>query len=196
MTNTALVGRTLCWVNAELGGRQGEDEPAVTALLLESSCENIHKSPGTQPRMEEVRATRALEPSRHDKEPEVKQAGAESLLAARSYLQACLLLLLGESPGHGYDLGEALSALGLRINDSGRVYRALRLMEQEGLVVSWWEEAVSGPARRMYRLTDHGGQRLEAFAALVCDSWRHLSGYLDRWRRLPPPIPDRRVAAV
>ena len=124
------------------------------------------------------------------------QSEEGSLLAPRPYLQACLLLLLGESPGHGYDLGEALAALGLHINDSGRVYRALRLMEQEGLVLSWWDEAIRGPARRMYRLTDRGAERLEACATLVCDSWRHLSGYLDRWRRLTGQAPNRRVASA
>jgi PadR family transcriptional regulator PadR len=127
--------------------------------------------------------------------PAAEEVEAEPLLAPRAYLQACLLLLLGESPRHGYDLGEALVALGLHIRDSGRVYRALRRMEQDGLVVSWWEEAVRGPARRVYRLTDDGGEQLEEWSALVCDSWRHLSGYLDRWRSLADPA-ERRVAAL
>ncbi len=126
----------------------------------------------------------------------VERNDMESVLAPRSYLQACLLLLLGESPGHGYDLGEALSALGLHITDSGRVYRALRLMEEEGLVVSWWEEAVRGPARRMYHLTDEGAERLEACATLVCDSWRHLSGYLERWNRLAGDAGEQRVGCL
>lgn len=106
------------------------------------------------------------------------------MLAPRTYLQACLLLLLAESPAHGYDLGGALSGLGLRIPDSGRVYRALREMERDGLVTSWWEGTLPGPARRMYDLTEKGDGQLEASAQLVSDDCRHLRQYLKRWARL------------
>jgi PadR family transcriptional regulator PadR len=106
---------------------------------------------------------------------------------ARGYLEACLLLLLAESPGHGYDLGDALAGLGVEVTDSGRVYRALREMEREGLVVSWWQQTARGPARRMYHLTERGGEQLQARAALVGETRRHLSGYLARWRRVASP---------
>ena len=74
----------------------------------------------------------------------------------RNYLRASLLLLIAETPAHGYDLLEQIAQLGLRNVDPGGLYRALRVMEQDGLVASWWEHSTAGPARRSYRLTDEG----------------------------------------
>ncbi len=99
----------------------------------------------------------------------------------RSYLRACLLLLVDEAPAHGYDLGRQLVALGLCRADGGGVYRALRSMEQDRLVSSSWERSELGPARRVYRLTVEGAEHLEAGAGAVGDAHRYLSAYLARY---------------
>ena len=82
----------------------------------------------------------------------------------RNYLRASLLLLIAETPAHGYDLLDQIAQLGLRNVDPGGLYRALRVMEQDGLVASWWEHSSAGPARRSYRLTDEGVEWLHAWA--------------------------------
>ena len=102
----------------------------------------------------------------------------------RTYLRACLLLLVGESPAHGYELLDHLSVLGVARTDPGGVYRALRSLEQEGLVASWWEHSGTGPARRRYRLTEAGGEHLEALARDLGRSHCFLSAYLLRHQRL------------
>ncbi|MGQ0744495.1 MAG: PadR family transcriptional regulator [Acidimicrobiales bacterium] len=99
----------------------------------------------------------------------------------RNYLRASLLLLLAESSAHGYDLLEQIGALGLRTVDPGGLYRALRVMEQDGLVRSWWEHSSAGPARRSYQLTDEGNEWLHAWAGALRESRRLLSAYLDRY---------------
>lgn len=99
----------------------------------------------------------------------------------RNYLRASLLLLLAETPAHGYDLMEQIAALGLRHVDPGGLYRALRVMEQDGLVESWWEHSTAGPARRSYRLTEEGTEWLHAWAGTLRESRRLLSAYLDRY---------------
>ena len=43
----------------------------------------------------------------------------------KRFLQPCLLLLIAESPAHGYDLLERLTEFGLE-RDPGGLYRALR----------------------------------------------------------------------
>ena len=116
-----------------------------------------------------------------------RRGGERSALALPAYLQACLLLLVGESPGHGYDLRQGLAGLGVHTNDTGRVYRALREMERDGLVASWWDEAPRGPARRVYHLTPKGDEQLHASAALVNETCFQLFGYLHRWKRLARP---------
>jgi len=99
----------------------------------------------------------------------------------RNYLRASLLLLIGETPAHGYDLLEQIAELGLRTVDPGGLYRALRVMEQDGLVASWWEHSSAGPARRSYRLTDEGVEWLHAWAGALREGRRYLTAYLDRY---------------
>jgi hypothetical protein len=50
----------------------------------------------------------------------------------KNFLRPCLLLLLHESPAHGYDLRERLRPLGFGRDDPGRLYRALRTLEAGG----------------------------------------------------------------
>lgn len=99
----------------------------------------------------------------------------------RNYLRASLLLLIGEAPAHGYDLLDQIAGLGLHSVDPGGLYRALRVMESEGLVVSEWEHSSAGPARRTYRLTTDGVDWLHAWAGALRESHRYLSAYLQRY---------------
>ena len=79
-----------------------------------------------------------------------------------------MLLVLRDSPGHGYELLEQLQTLmpAERI-DMGNLYRILRSLEREGLVASTWHEEAPGPAKRIYVITPSGrrvlGQWVEAF---------------------------------
>ena len=68
----------------------------------------------------------------------------------RNFLRPCILLLLREEPAHGYDLLERLRPLGFTRDDPGRLYRALRALEEEKLVRSAWEPSGTGPDRRIY----------------------------------------------
>ncbi len=68
-----------------------------------------------------------------------------------------LLAMVGEQPGHGYDLCDRLGCMAGRTvapgsADTVAVYRALRAMERDGLVSSRWDEPVAGPARRIYSI--------------------------------------------
>jgi poly-beta-hydroxybutyrate-responsive repressor len=101
----------------------------------------------------------------------------------RNYLRACLLLLIGEQPAHGYDLHVQLGEIGLGYIDAGGLYRGLRVMEHDGLVQSWWEHSTTGPARRTYRLTSEGVEWLHAWAGTIGESRRYLGLYLDRYDR-------------
>jgi poly-beta-hydroxybutyrate-responsive repressor len=87
------------------------------------------------------------------------------LVLPKNFLRPCLLLLLHESPAHGYDLRERLRPLGFSRDDPGRLYRALRGLEEAGLVRSKWQSSSGGPDRRTYELTRAGEQRLRDAAA-------------------------------
>lgn len=99
------------------------------------------------------------------------------------YVEGCLLLALVERPAYGYELKTSLDDLGLDGLDRGRIYRTLRAMEAEGLVVSHWETAERGPARRTYDLTARGEDRLRALTLNVRRQRRQLSRFLSRAER-------------
>jgi PadR family transcriptional regulator, regulatory protein PadR len=94
---------------------------------------------------------------------------------------AALLLLLRERPAHGYDLLERLpSVLGDERIDVGNLYRALRRLEEQGLVSSEWDETVPGPAKRTYELTDAGSEALERWAASLAETRTRIDRFLRR----------------
>ena len=83
----------------------------------------------------------------------------------RLWLQPFLLLALGQWQSHGYELIRRMSAFGFETLDRGSVYRMLRQLEKDGLVVSGWDTSKDGPARRLYTLTDAGRIYLNTCAA-------------------------------
>jgi PadR family transcriptional regulator, regulatory protein PadR len=53
------------------------------------------------------------------------------------------------------------------VSDPGTVYRALRQLEREGYISSWWDPKEQGPARRIYTLTDAGTDALKMWSAAL-----------------------------
>ncbi len=102
----------------------------------------------------------------------------------KNFIRPCLLLLLSERPSHGYDLLERLGELGLNAIDPGGLYRALRAMEQEGLVASNWEPSELGPSRRTYRTTEEGVEWLHAWAGTLRETARVIRGFIGRYESL------------
>jgi len=75
-----------------------------------------------------------------------------------SFLQPCLLLMLSRGEAHGYSLLAGLSEFGFDRErfDPSLVYRALRDLEDFGLVASRWAEESQGPQRRVYQILPEG----------------------------------------
>ena len=98
----------------------------------------------------------------------------------KNFLQPCLLLLVLEQPGYGYDLVGRLKPLGIS-DDAASVYRALRLLEHDGAVTSSWRTSETGPARRVYNLTETGETILRQWVAALEDTSMSLARWLDRY---------------
>lgn len=117
------------------------------------------------------------------------------ILVTRTYLEGCLLLLLAESPGHGYELAERLTGLGLCVTDNGAVYRALRSLNEAGLVECQWEISDRGPTRRPYSINADGVESLRSRADAIEDGSRVLSAFTARLRWLDSASPRKRRTA-
>jgi PadR family transcriptional regulator PadR len=76
------------------------------------------------------------------------------------FLRPSILLLLKQDPSHGYSLIDALRHEALIDDDldPAVVYRYMREMEDQGLLISEWDTAGGGVPRRVYRLTPAGEQ--------------------------------------
>jgi poly-beta-hydroxybutyrate-responsive repressor len=105
-----------------------------------------------------------------------------------------VLLLLRESPAHGYDLLERLKAFGFPGSDPGGLYRMLRGLEQEGLVRSAWEPSMAGPQRRIYEITRAGSESLHEHAQALQGTAEILEGFVSRYGEFVA-LPSRKVRA-
>lgn len=97
-------------------------------------------------------------------------------------LKSWLLLLVSDRPSHGYQLVEALDDLGVRLGNSGYVYRTLRAMEASGILASAWQHSGAGPPHRVYQLTAAGYQALDLCANGICTLDAQLHDYLARYQ--------------
>jgi PadR family transcriptional regulator PadR len=119
-------------------------------------------------------------------------------LLPKNFLRPCLLLLLREQAGHGYDLLERLRALGFSGEDPGGLYRALRALERDGLVRSGWEPSRAGPDRRIYELTRAGREELHRCAKGLVRAREALDVFISRYgefvalAKVDDPSPARR----
>jgi len=74
----------------------------------------------------------------------------------RNLLHPCLLILLEEAPGYGYELHQRLESVLDNRPEMAAIYRALNGLEEDGLVRSGWERSATGPERRRYSITEAG----------------------------------------
>ena len=89
----------------------------------------------------------------------------------REILAPFVLLAVSMRRAHGYLIEEHLRALGLIGIGMSTLYRTLRHLEREGYLESTWEPGPTGPARRVYTLTDIGRAWLDTSAAML-DAYR------------------------
>lgn len=105
-----------------------------------------------------------------------------------SYLRACLLVLLAEEAGYGYELSEHLSYLAAAEHDKSHRYRLLQHMEREGLVVSHWDESEVGPSRRVYSVSSQGLKWLDLAVPAIEAMRRGMTRFLRRYRALTTDV--------
>jgi PadR family transcriptional regulator PadR len=98
----------------------------------------------------------------------------------KNYLMAWLLVLLKDRNLHGYEIMKELKAKFDVVADPGSVYRALRQLEREGDISSWWDPRDQGPARRVYTVTDAGLAALRAWSVAL----EHYRSNLDQFFQL------------
>ena len=109
---------------------------------------------------------RSQTPSDAGSEPQ-RRARAVSGWPPRDILAPFVLLAVSMQRSHGYVIEDYLRALGLFGITMSTLYRTLRQMEKDGFLESTWEPGPTGPARRVYTITDAGHAWLDSSAAML-----------------------------
>ena len=103
----------------------------------------------------------------------------------RDFLAPFVLLAVSMQRAHGYVIEDYLRAYGLFGITMSTLYRTLRQMEKDGFLESTWEPGPTGPARRVYSITDAGHDWLES-SATVLDTYRQtIDRFLDLYGASP-----------
>ena len=108
----------------------------------------------------------------------------QSLPTPKNFLIPIMLLHLREWNSHGYELMERVMQFGVQSLDQGNFYRLLRQLEKDNLVKSEWDVEASGPAKRIYAITDAGEAYLETWAS----SLTYYQKMLDQFFHLYNPF--------
>ncbi|WP_017755216.1 poly-beta-hydroxybutyrate-responsive repressor [Calidifontibacillus oryziterrae] len=80
--------------------------------------------------------------------------------APRNFIIPFVLLSLRDLNLHGYKIMQQLIDFGFSTIDQGNLYRMLRQLEREEMVQSKWDTSETGPAKRIYSLTEVGEKYL------------------------------------
>ena len=102
------------------------------------------------------------------------------------FIEACLLCLLKEERAHGYSLMERLSDFGFEDDtvNMSIIYRNLKSMEKDNLIVSSWEESEQGPDRRIYSITSKGNEELDSWIILLKNRKQRITSIISKYEEI------------
>jgi PadR family transcriptional regulator PadR len=102
------------------------------------------------------------------------------------YIQPSILLGLLLGASYGYELIQNIQRFGFVEGQAppGMIYRHLRQLEQDGLVFSKWETEGTGPAKRMYNITEEGKQVLAIWIDYMKKQAEKLNAFVSYYGKL------------
>jgi poly-beta-hydroxybutyrate-responsive repressor len=102
------------------------------------------------------------------------------------YIQPSILLGLHIKPSYGYELIQNIQEFGFIEGTAppGMIYRHLRQLEEDGLVLSNWETEGTGPAKRMYTITEEGKEVLRIWIEYMRKQVKNLTAFIEGYNKL------------
>ena len=102
------------------------------------------------------------------------------------YIQPSILMALKDKPSYGYELIQVIGQFGFVEGQAppGMIYRHLRDMEENGLIASEWETEGTGPAKRVYQLTEEGAAVLDYWIAFMKKQAQRLLSFIERYQHI------------
>lgn len=112
-------------------------------------------------------------------EERVEKKDEAKLDMSKNLLIPAILLHLKKIQTHGYDLMHEITKFGIETVDKGYFYRTLRQLEKDNIVTSTWDTSSSGPAKRIYALTEIGENQLKLWAKTLDTHQKMVHQFLD-----------------
>jgi len=102
------------------------------------------------------------------------------------YIQPSILLELYINPSYGYELIQGIQRYGFVEGQAppGMIYRHLRQLEEEGLVISEWQTEGSGPAKRVYHITPEGREVLALWTQYMERQAKKLTQFVEQFHQV------------
>ncbi|MHB8178886.1 MAG: helix-turn-helix transcriptional regulator [Vulcanimicrobiaceae bacterium] len=122
----------------------------------------------------------------------LRESGLPPKATPKNYLMAWLLVMLNERNLHGYEIMKLLRERFNVSTDPGTIYRALRQLERDGYISSWWDSREQGPARRVYTLIESGRLALRMWSAALEQYRTHLDAFFAMYEA--PDVVNGRLA--
>ena len=101
-------------------------------------------------------------------------------------IQPAVLAILAKKALHGYRIVQSLTAMPMfkgHAPDNTGVYRFLSAMEDRGLLTSAWDLSGSGPAKKLFDLTNQGRKCLAKWVATLREYRRQIGELLEHLQR-------------
>ncbi len=101
-------------------------------------------------------------------------------------MQPSILLGLLLKASYGYELIQNIQKFGFVEGQAppGMIYRHLRQLEEDGLVSSKWETKGTGPAKRMYTITEEGKEVLAIWTDYMNKQASTLNAFIGTYKKL------------
>lgn len=101
------------------------------------------------------------------------------------HLPAFVLLVLAQHAAHGGAIyNELMNSIPMFHCDTAAVYRTLKQLEKECAVSFIWDTAHSGPARKIYQITEIGYEQLSVWKKDMEDRILKLQFFLQQYETL------------
>jgi PadR family transcriptional regulator PadR len=115
-----------------------------------------------------------------------KRESQQPLAKQERYIQPSILLGLLLGASYGYELIQNIQRFGFVEGQAppGMIYRHLRQLEQDGLVSSKWETEGTGPAKRMYNITEEGKAVLAIWIDYMKKQAENLKSFVNYYEKL------------
>ncbi|MCM3781514.1 PadR family transcriptional regulator [Neobacillus mesonae] len=98
----------------------------------------------------------------------------------KGYIDAIILSILDTQDAYGYEISKIVNRKtnGQLSLKEGTLYPALKRMEANNYILSYWRESESSPRRKYYQITTHGRAQLHFMKSSWIDNMKLINIFL------------------